>query len=35
VIGLFIGPVILAVTYTLLEVWITRDEPDHCGSEPE
>ncbi len=26
VIGLFIGPVLLAVTYTLLEVWVTRGE---------
>ena len=26
VIGLFIGPVLLAVTYTLLEVWITSGE---------
>jgi predicted PurR-regulated permease PerM len=25
VIGLFIGPVILAVTFTLLEAWVTRD----------
>ncbi len=25
VIGLFIGPVMLAVTYTLLEAWVTRD----------
>jgi len=28
VIGLFIGPVMLAVTYTLLEVWVSRGEPD-------
>jgi predicted PurR-regulated permease PerM len=27
VMGLFIGPVLLAVTYTLLEAWVTRDEP--------
>lgn len=26
VIGLFIGPVMLAVTYTLLEAWVTRGE---------
>jgi predicted PurR-regulated permease PerM len=26
IIGLFVGPVILAVTYTLLESWI-RDDP--------
>jgi predicted PurR-regulated permease PerM len=25
IIGLFIGPVILAVTYTLLRAWIARD----------
>ncbi|HZV81009.1 MAG TPA: AI-2E family transporter, partial [Geobacteraceae bacterium] len=28
VIGLFIGPVMLAVTYTLLEVWVSRGEPE-------
>jgi len=28
VIGLFIGPVILAVTYTLLKSWVSRDEPE-------
>ena len=28
VIGLFIGPVILAVTYTLLSVWVTSEVPD-------
>jgi predicted PurR-regulated permease PerM len=27
IIGLFIGPVLLAVTYTLLEAWVTRDDP--------
>ncbi|HVP62992.1 MAG TPA: AI-2E family transporter YdiK [Myxococcaceae bacterium] len=27
VIGLFIGPVILAVSYTLLEAWVREDEP--------
>jgi predicted PurR-regulated permease PerM len=27
VVGLFIGPVILAVTYTLLEAWIKSGEP--------
>jgi predicted PurR-regulated permease PerM len=26
-VGLFIGPVILAVTYTLLRSWITDREP--------
>jgi predicted PurR-regulated permease PerM len=28
VVGLFIGPVILAVTYTLLKSWVSRDEPE-------
>lgn len=28
VIGLFIGPVVLAVTYTLLKVWVTGSEQD-------
>jgi len=40
IVGLFIGPVILAVTYTLLEAWVletaelTDDEagPSECGS---
>jgi predicted PurR-regulated permease PerM len=27
VIGLFVGPVVLAVTYTLLETWVQRDGP--------
>jgi predicted PurR-regulated permease PerM len=27
VIGLFIGPVMLAVTFTLLEAWMTREDP--------
>jgi len=27
VIGLFIGPVMLAVTFTLLEAWVDRDDP--------
>jgi predicted PurR-regulated permease PerM len=31
VVGLFIGPVILAVTYTLLESWV-RDDPGTAGS---
>ncbi len=26
IMGLFIGPVVLAVAYTLLKVWVTRDE---------
>jgi len=28
VVGLFIGPVILAVTYTLLKSWVSRDETE-------
>ena len=28
VIGLFIGPVMLAVTYTLLQAWVSRVEPE-------
>jgi len=32
VIGLFIGPVMLAVTYTLLEVWVSRGELDQGES---
>jgi predicted PurR-regulated permease PerM len=28
VIGLFIGPVLLAVTYTLLEAWVSKGDPD-------
>ena len=28
VIGLFIGPVMLAVTYTLLQAWVKRVEPE-------
>jgi predicted PurR-regulated permease PerM len=31
VVGLFIGPVILAVTYTLLESWV-REDPGTAGS---
>jgi predicted PurR-regulated permease PerM len=27
VVGLFIGPVVLAVTYRLLEAWVAREEP--------
>jgi predicted PurR-regulated permease PerM len=32
VIGLFIGPVVLAVTYTLLDAWVVGDEP--AGEDP-
>ena len=28
IIGLFIGPVVLAVTYKLLEAWVVGDEPE-------
>jgi predicted PurR-regulated permease PerM len=28
IIGLFIGPVILAVTYTLLKAWVAKDAPE-------
>lgn len=40
IIGLFIGPVMLAVTYTLLEAWVTRDgeepaDPDQSESRAE
>jgi len=38
VIGLFIGPVMLAVTYTLLEVWVSRGESaqqEHMQTESD
>jgi predicted PurR-regulated permease PerM len=35
VIGLFIGPVMLAVTYTLLEAWVLRVEPGQEDSQPD
>ena len=35
VIGLFIGPVMLAVTYTLLEAWVTWVEPEQEELQPE
>ena len=35
VIGLFIGPVILAVTYTLLSVWVSSEVPDEKQELPE
>jgi predicted PurR-regulated permease PerM len=28
IIGLFIGPVVLAVSYTLLEAWVVGDNPE-------
>ncbi len=31
VIGLFIGPVMLAVTYTLLKQWVTQEKPEQEG----
>lgn len=35
VIGLFIGPVMLAVTYTLLGAWITQGGPEQGELQPE
>ena len=35
VIGLFIGPVILAVTYTLLGAWVSTGEPEQVDFQPE
>lgn len=35
VIGLFIGPVMLAVTYTLLEAWVLRTDPGQEDVQPE
>jgi predicted PurR-regulated permease PerM len=35
VIGLFIGPVMLAVTYTLLEAWVRRGEPERGDMQQE
>lgn len=35
VIGLFIGPVFLAVTYTLLSAWVTMEEPDAEPALPD
>ncbi|HJV35586.1 AI-2E family transporter YdiK [Geomonas sp.] len=35
VIGLFVGPVLLAVTYTLLQAWVMRREPDQEELQPE
>jgi len=32
IIGLFVGPVVLAVSYTLLEAWIQDDEPESGSS---
>jgi predicted PurR-regulated permease PerM len=32
VVGLFVGPVLLAVTYTLLDAWVSEDEPT-AGAE--
>ncbi len=32
IVGLFIGPVILAVTYTLLELWVTEKEAEGNGA---
>ena len=35
VIGLFIGPVVLAVTYTLLKAWVGAAEPAATDRVPE
>jgi predicted PurR-regulated permease PerM len=35
VIGLFIGPVLLAVTYTLLEAWVSQEREAEGESTPE
>jgi predicted PurR-regulated permease PerM len=36
IVGLFVGPVVLAVTYTLLEAWIREGEPRWAvASQPE
>ena len=32
IIGLFIGPVVLAVTYTLLKVWVSRSEAEEASN---
>jgi len=34
IIGLFIGPVVLAVIYTLLQAWINENNPDKQESLP-
>jgi predicted PurR-regulated permease PerM len=34
IIGLFIGPVVLAVTYTLLRVWVSEGEARQEGTPP-
>lgn len=34
IIGLFIGPVILAVTYTLLKAWVAGDAPEELAKPP-
>ncbi len=35
IIGLFIGPVILAVTYTLLKAWVAKDAPEEPADAGE
>lgn len=35
IIGLFIGPVVLAVTYTLLEAWVIGDMPEQAPCSDE
>jgi predicted PurR-regulated permease PerM len=33
ILGLFIGPVVLAVSYTLLEAWVLGDGPEKEAGE--
>jgi predicted PurR-regulated permease PerM len=33
ILGLFIGPVVLAVSYTLIEAWVLGDGPEEEGGE--
>jgi predicted PurR-regulated permease PerM len=35
IIGLFVGPVLLAVTYTLIEAWVNEGIPAHTLTAPE
>ena len=34
VIGLFIGPVVLALAYTLLVDWVSESDPSHVPGPP-
>jgi len=33
-VGLFIGPVVLAVSYTLLRAWVSGDEREEPSAAP-